>query len=699
MKRFIVVLSTIIFSILMVFPRNPVFATIEEDKEFITSTYNINSDIKLNGLSSGVSYSFYIPDTCEIVKNGVMTLEIQLENMDKEKYEDVNIEVTLNGGILPLVKLPSEEESFKLEIELPKGNLVKGYNNISFTSNVKIKEDVNKEDFKESSVKIKKESDIEVFYADVKDTLGLFEYPYPYLSLGYSKEVNSIIVLNDNCSEAELSAALNIVQDFSQRAKLTKEYIKIKQYSDLSEEDKNQNIIYVGDIDNASSSIYNLVEGPILKQLKDKVFICEYNNPFNSSKKLLFIGSEKVEQLNNATKSLAYKGYTKFVKEKGTFFEDPVLSKLNKEDISALYLKNLGYEDAYSYRDKNNSYEYLIPLEEKCKLYSNSLLKLKINSSPFIDNEAITFNVSINDILIENYKLTPNANKHEYDIKLPEEALKSPYLKIKVKFNFDEEKLKEVQGENAYIAVSKESKVNLGNDIQAKRNIGDYSKCFIRDGKLNDLAVVVPEVLTGNELNLIGKLIYKMSEKLSEVDSVQIIKGQDFREGNKNYIFLGSAKFNEGIQNINSELYIKYKRGYREFKENDVIGNEKEELLNSATVQLIKSPWYGENSLLILTAPKNERINNLVDILCNDEELKDIHGDLLIVSRNNENKGFYFDITSNIISPEDEGINDISFSDFKNKKIFILSTIFIILTALSCVLAMHSKRKKGKKKK
>lgn len=705
MKKFIACMQIIVCTIPLLFSAHTVFAINPRIEYKLEKSIkeNFKDTIALSGLNSSGSYGFYIPQNSQILQDGIINLKIK-KNITGE-VNSATLGVSINGSVVKDIDL-EDENNIELNIELCKEVLVSGYNNIKFKSSIKLKEEVSEPSYEDVSVSISNLSYIEIQYEDAEEQLGLSEYPYPYIKLGYDDEINSLIVLNDNASELELSAALNICQDYSRMSLKNTSVIEIKYFKDLNEADKEKNIIYIGDISYTPSIIHNLLEGNTIIQLEDKAFACEYKSPFNINKNLLFIGSKDIKLLDIATRNLSDKQIARKINKNGSFFSSGEEIKDNGSKFKQISLESLGYTDTFMYPNKNKSYSCLINLGQGYKLKSNSYMNLELDKSPFINAENLRFNAYINHIFVGEYGFSENENK--YKISIPKELKDLSHINFKIDFkgqdiksisNMEEVEKTQENTEKKYISLSKATFIELGEDIESTRNLARYDKFLVKDGSIRNLSIVTPDILNNEDLNLISKLIFYLSKDIYKIEKIDIIKGIDFMEGNKNYIFLGTPRRNSGFRKINSELFVNYEKKFKKFKANAIIKVEKEELSTLGAAEILKSPWYGENSILSVTSPREEGINQLLEVLCNEKDMKEIKGNLLLNHYNGDVTSNYVD-GSKIISPSDDNdiYDNVGLKGEMSTKKLLIAAGFIILTTVICIIVMLLKRKRIQKK-
>lgn len=658
-------------------------------------SFNLGSDVNFKGVFSSHSLYFNI-DKYSIVKSLETNVVFNISQLITDK-QNATITFSVNGTPFysSKVSYKDKEESQNIKVTIPITLIKEGMNEFKIETYCRISDKPCTDDVNNGNwITLKGTSSILMGFTDKESTNNISEFTYPFIKVNEGDQYNAAIVIPDNYTQDELTAAL-MLQSYLGKVNNNGDYNGIiVKYSSVP---NNKDIIYIGRFSNLPDKIKPLYNKLTQENYNEYSIIRKAKSPFNGNNKLMSIVSENGNMLIKSIKLLMNKDLVSQINV-DTFKVDKnikVESELS-EGNSLLTFKDLGLQEMQlkgQFR-QSGSLSYSLP---KNRVLSNGAkIKLFIRYSQNLDFNRSLLTVYINGTPIGSKKLDKEqANGDQLELPIPTDIKMSNDIDIKIAF--DLEQLNSTcefrQEETPWALVTGDSYIYMPNNQLNFYKFDNYPQPFISERQFNNTAVVIPENLSENEIEGISKVFSYMGKDVEyNSGTLNVVEEKNFSDkyNNMNLILYGTPQQNRVIKNLNSKLWFKYNNNYNSF-----IGNEKLYLTepyasNISTFQFDVSPYNKDRAILILTAPKEDLLLKSLVFLSSANQISKLSGDSVLIDNFGNIKTFQFkkDTTKSIYE---------KFKSIKtNGKMFIGFIGMLLIFNVTAIVLYRYKYKKFK---
>jgi len=613
-----------------------------------TKNFSFGSDVKFKRVFSSHSLYFNI-DKYSVPKDLQANVIFTISQLVTEA-KNATITFSINGTSFYSSKVfyrdNTEEQNIKVSITM---NLIKsGINEFKVETYCRISDEYCTDDVNNANwITLKKSSSILMQFVDKESTNNISEFPYPFIKANGDNNNSAVIAIPDNYNEDELTAAL-MLQAYLGKLNGSEGFNGVvMKYSSIP---KDKDIIYIGGFKSLPSNIKTLYGSKASQENYNGTALIEKSNsPFNSDRKLMSIISENGDMLIKAIKLLMNKDLATQINT-DTFKVDKnvkVDEKPQEESVN-LTFKDLGLNEMQltgPFR-QSGSLNYTLPSNRV--LADGAKIKLFVRYAQNLDFDRSLLTIYINGTPIGSKKLEKNlANGDQLEVPIPKDIKMSNYIDIKVAFDLEQKNstCQFRQEETPWALVTGDSYIYIPNNKLNFYKFDTYPQPFISEREFNDVAVVVPENLSEDEIEGISKMFSYMGTDMSyNSGSLKVVNEKNFsnKYNNMNLMLYGTPQNNKVIKALNSKLWFKYNDQY-----NSLIGNEKLYLTspyasNISVFQFDVSPYNESRAALILTSPKEDLLLKSLQYLSSTENISKISGDCVLIDSYGNIRNFKF---------------------------------------------------------
>lgn len=659
-----------------------------------TRTYGLNNDVSFNGAFSSHSIYFYVDKWW---KNTKLEAEIdfcinQLIDNDEKAY----IKLSVNGTPFYSQKISYKEdlEQQLIKTSIPNDALKDGSNELKIEtylrpSKLPCVDDVNLANW----FVIKKSTNIKATFNNIVSNNKISDFPYPFLKNVDNDENidNLLIVIPHDYNDSELSAAFILNSYLEKLNDNYKNKINILKYSDLTKEEHTNNI-FIGRY-NSFPNEYNEESSQ-----NTDCMIKVLNSSYSDNNKNMMILCNDNDNLIKGIKSLQNKDLV-FQLDSDTFNVKSDLKEQTEPDNvnGKITFKEMGINEIQlkgPFR-RESTISYSIP---KNRVFSQSdKIKLFMRYSENLDFDKSSITIYMNNTPIGSKKLEKEKSfNDEVELNLPSDVSNTNYLDIKIAFDLEQANsyCEERQEEIPWALVTGDSYLYVGNNNVEGYYFSSYSAPFVKDEMYNDVAMVVPDKLSSDEINSLGKVIGYLGKDVSyNSGDFKIVRSSNVTDSdkNKNLIIYGTPSTNNLISNINDQLWFKYDKDYTKF-----LSNEKLELTepfssNIANFQFDISKFNNQKAMLVLTSPNSEILKDSLVYLSSSNMFSKLNGDCAIIDKNGDIKTYKMKKeTSKPVYEKVQALNG-------NAKAMIMIIVLFLIFIVIAVVLYFLKNKKNRK--
>lgn len=662
-----------------------------------TKTYNLSNDISFSGAFSDHSTYFNVE---EWWRNTKVYAEVDFcINQLIEDDEKAYMKLSVNGTPFYSEKISykSDSEVQQVKVSIPSDLIKTGSNELKIETYLRASElpcvdDVNLANW----FVIKNSTNIKATFNNIISNNKISDFPYPFLKNQDSNENSEdlAIVIPDDYSDSELSAAFILNSYLEKLNDSYKNKIAIVKYSDFPKKENTNNIFigrfnsfpneFSGESSNNNDCLIKISNSSYSKNpnIKNMGILCDDSDNLIKGVKTLE-NNDLVFQLNsdkyNVTDSLKEETVSGDKSGKVTFKE---------LGIGEIQLKG-------PFR-RESTMSYSIP---KNRIFSPSdKIKLFMRYSENLDFDKSLVTVYINNTPIGSKKLQKDkCLNDEVELNLPKDVSNTNYLDVKIAFDLElsNDYCEKREEEMPWALVTGDSYLYIGDSSVDGYYFNSYSAPFVKDEIFNDTAMIIPDKLSSSEINSLGKVVGYLGKDISYNNGdFKAVSNSNVTDSDKkkNIIIYGTPKTNNLISGLNDELWFKYDKDYSKF-----LSNEKLQLTDPfsskiANFQFDISKFNSQKAMLVLTSPDSEVLKNSLAYLSAAEMFKKLNGDCAIIDENGDVKTYK--MKKETSKPVYEKVEELS----GNAKILLMITgLFLIFAAIAIGLYFF-KNKNSKNK-
>jgi hypothetical protein len=636
--------------ILIIFSINAVFSclTVNAASDSIRyKSFDLESDVNFKGVFSSHSLYFDI-DKYSVVKSLETNVVFNISQLITDK-QNATITFSVNGTSFYSSKIfyKDTEELQNIKVPIPTTLIKEGMNEFKIETYCRISDEPCTDDVNNGNwITLKGTSSILMGFTDKESTNNISEFTYPFIKVNEGNQYNAVIAIPDNYTQEEFTAAL-MLQAYLGKVNKSRDYngIIVKYSSIPSDKD----IIYIGRFSNLPDKIKPLYNRLTQENYNEYAIIRKSNSPFNESNKLMSIVSENGNMLIKSIKLLMSKNLVSQINV-DTFKVDANMKVENElsEENSNLTFKDLGLQEMQLKGPFRQSGSLSYSLPRNRVLSNGAKIKLFIRYSQNLDFNRSLLTVYINGTPIGSKKLNKGqANGDQLELPIPTDIKMSNYIDIKI--TFDLEQLNSTcefrQEETPWALVTGDSYVYMPNNKLNFYKFDNYPQPFISEREFNNVALVVPENLSENEIEGISKVFSYMGKDVDYNSGIlDVVEEKNFSDkyNNMNLILYGTPQQNKVIKDLNPKLWFKYNNNYNSFTGNEKLYLTEPYASNISIFQFDVSPYNKDRAILVLTSPKEDLLLKSLVFLSSTKQISKLSGDSALIDNFGNIETFQF---------------------------------------------------------
>ncbi|WP_394524242.1 cellulose biosynthesis cyclic di-GMP-binding regulatory protein BcsB [Lacrimispora sp. JR3] len=657
----------------------------------------------LKGIYSSADLYFNIPDYWD-----VKYVYAQIQYDVSQLLEGKRSSVTLSINDVPIQSYRLEYQNGSsqiLYVQIPMSEVRTGYNTLKITAYARLfdEEGCVDEESGANWLRIDEASHIRCGYESKDPEHRLSYFPYPFMSTYNPTGEGLVIAVSDQASNGEIAAAMNLMAALSTDTKERND-IQVCLLSDLANKNPSRTIV-ISDYENLPQEYKDrAAKAPDSTENATVTFTDDAQG-----KPLLLITSMADESLLEAAymlmdKSRTSQEYTHAATvEKGS--AQIAMDATQKNDMMAGHytfedIMGSGMSFVGPFHQENYLY---LPVSKDFVLSEGGKIALKFRYSENLDFTRSLITVCWGEVPIASKRLSKeNASGDELNFEIPRDVIGTSAGSIKISFDLEIADMlcTPRQSDMPWAYVSRESAVFLPSSSDAALSFDLQAFPFRRDGRFNDVMLVVSDAPSSGELNLLGQIVAMYGNGVKPYGSFLVRRAGAFTEadGDYNLITTGTYGSNPWIPQINDKLSFRYTPDGTGFESNEQLILSKEYAGTIGIMQLIKSPYALNRGVLAVTGSSSETLLNVERFLRESRQRSKITKDCVIIAPDSSATAFQFYQTT-AGKKEPAPIEKL----VRNKRSVIFtavatSAMFMMLIAVIIILLrMRSYRKKDEK--
>jgi cellulose synthase operon protein B len=619
----------------------PVYDTVSYFKD------DFFSQKTLKGIYSSAAMYFYVPeywdtkyvyaqiqyDVSQLIESTASSLTFAINDVPIQSYK-----LEYKNGISQI-----------LYVKIPMSEVKIGYNSFTISAYARLyNEEGCVDDYSDANwLSIEETSHIRSGDECKDPEHKISYYPYPFMSTYNPTGEGLTIAVSDQATKGEVATAMNLMADLSTDT-VEDNDIQVCLLSDLARTNPTRTIL-VSNYDNLPTEYQQQVlKVPDSSQNTTVSFTDDtQGNP------LLIITSMDDESLTeaafmlmDASRSQQESGNVATV-EKGSSQiavsaskqSDMIAGNYTLEDIMGSGLTYVGpfHQENYVY----------LPVSKDFVLSDSGKVALKFRYSENLDFTRSLITVYWGDIPIASKRLKKeNASGDELNFDMPSDIIGTTATSLKISFDLEIADMicTPRQTDMPWAYISKESTVFLPSSSDVTLSFDLKASPFRKDGKFNDILLVLSDNPTTNELNLLGQVVAMYGNEAEPYGSLTVRRVSEFSEEDADYniMTVGTYTGNALISSLNDKLDFQYTSDGTAFKSNEQLILSKEYAGKIAAMQLLESPYALNRGLLVVTGSNEQALLNAQEYLRDSEQRSALTKDCVIIDPDLTLKAFQF---------------------------------------------------------
>ena len=481
-------------------------------------------------------------------------------------------------------------------------------------------------------IQFQEQSTLRIAYDIIEgaDYLGL--YPFPFLSLADKEGKNLNISVSDTMDNGELAAALYTMADLGSEV-ANDNHILLTNWSHSDRE----RCVYFGLQKNTSDHLLALLEpnvvpssGALIKRVRFE------------GRDLLLVVSGTGDALMEAARFLAddlrvTQIYSPFAFVTLGDADSVMASKVQKETVitNAYTLKDIIGRGMMLTGPFHQETTVFLPVPSDYLLSGQSRFDLLLRYSENLDFDRSMVTVYWGDIPLASRKLSrESVNGDMLTIVPAVDLIDTPGTYLRIAFELEVKDLectpRQINMPWAYVAET--SLIYLPEGRSGVHNLSSRPAPFQKNGSLNHVMVVLPNVPDPAELSLAGSVLSRYGAGTDAYGELSVVRASAFSpdDADKNIIAVGLGN-NAFIASVNEHMYFRYNEDFASFLSNDKLALTPSYARNIGLVQLIDSPFADQRAILVLTAAADDGLARIEKLFSEQKLSWKLEKDAVIV--------------------------------------------------------------------
>jgi hypothetical protein len=570
-------------------------------------------------------------------------------------WNSATLTISLNGDEIYSSLIPvTNGQRETLTIDLPIQSIIIDYaNNLLFEADFRGDEDddwedddtCDEEDYETSWINIFKESYVSVAYIPQAPCDTIAQFYRQFTSIDALENKKSTFCLPENAGTNEITAMATAATGISGNAVLAYENIAYCTANTFSEMDPYDYILYFSLYKNLLPQISAALSAEQKTSAEDGAVAALLHQ---GNRNILVITGKNEKALENAGYLLANAKYirsiigdTRKINENDDFL-------MRHESVEQyMQLTQIGEYVNGLFRQ---SIDYVIDYPENRTIASSSEIDLDFSYSENLDFNKSLITIYINDIPIGSKKLSrEKASGDNLSVSIPDDQVVVGDFTITIAFDFSVLELwcKVEPDEIPWGFISNTSMLKIMSIDQSRLIFENYPSPFLRDGRLNNLVVVLPDNPQDADYQVMNKILITIGRfQKDNTGSVKVTFSSDPGDlSTANVISIGRWEKNKIAQGLTDKLFFRFTSE----NGNVSIQSDEKRLIDSSygntlgIGQIIESP-YSEylNGLVIISGITDEGMMNAANFLGISNNLWKIKGDVFVAISDKENISYYY---------------------------------------------------------
>lgn len=618
-----------------------------------SKSFPYGQDYTLHGIFSSHSLFFEVPNywTCGYVY-------AQIEYTLSQLIDNVPASLTFSVNNVPVYSCKMDYKYGKTQtvyVPIPLSLVREGFNEFNASGYVRLYDENGCVDDLSGAnwVSISKSSVITVGYDIVPHNSLISYYPYPFMSTIDPMGKSVGVYVSDQMTNAEMTAALLLRADLGTEA-VDEDHILFGTASQLYSDAAIKNKLLIANTKNLPDEFKGFLKDKNGKALDLRAQASVQFIKDRDGNPLLLITSDDDECLTEAAAMLM---------DENRVTQEKSSAALVKKDISAIIKQSSSLSDLVAGKytidalvDSGLTFvgpfhqvkDIFLPFSGGYILSEAGKIVLNFRYSENLNFDRSMVTVYWDTTPVASKKLTKeNAAADQLSFSLPADVVGTAASKISIAFDLELPDLfctpRVDQMPWAYVTTDSTFYLPVGKSNRI--SFETRPAPFQVSGLFNDLLVVIPDAPTVEDLNTLGVLVSVYGDSVSPYGSLRVVRGSEVKtgdDGNLNMIVFGRYDTNSFIKTINPKLNFQYNQNGTALVSNDQLVLANSYAADIASLQLVRSPYGEDKSLLVVTATNAKSQGYIGRFASVEKNLWGLKGDTILLDSELKLKTFTF---------------------------------------------------------
>ncbi|MBZ4664014.1 MAG: cellulose biosynthesis cyclic di-GMP-binding regulatory protein BcsB [Caloramator sp.] len=586
--------------------------------------FKLNDNIELRGVRSYYDFNFFVDENWILKDESYVYLNINIS--EAIKYKNSMLSVYLNGSPVGSVKIYGKK-NIQTAFFLKREKIKVGFNSLKISAFKMIDGEDYYEDINIGNwIEIQDDSYVHIEYEENMENIRVSNFPYPFLKMGNDDGFNTVILTGEDLDSYLALFYLSAV--FGRYAAYSNLNLRVEHIKDFNVDDVDKNIIVISTYFDLDEKLKKYIDSEDRSKMSNNALVKLIKSPYKEGRNVLIITSFDSKKLIFAAKALGDIDFLKGVYG-NTFYVGEYKQKNREIYQDRVTLKDLGYKDIVL-NGIDNEVDFFIEIPKDRSLKEEAFVQFNLRYSNLIDFKKSSLCIYVNDIPYLDKALSLEKSRGD-SIRLSlKDVAQSGNVKLKLKFNLvPKDIINTAYLNNPFAVVLNDSVIYKPTKIEKRRDLLFYPAPLIEDGEFNDLNVVIPTSLDGEDLSNLSNIFAFLGHSIKTLEGLSVSL---FVDKSKNNLIYGL-----NLKELQDNLYVEKKDRRYKAKENIVL-NE-----GDSVIELIYGVFAKDKFILTLEADGREGIKNISKYLSDFDLVERLKGNVCVINSMGTVKTYYIE--------------------------------------------------------
>ncbi|WP_040952467.1 cellulose biosynthesis cyclic di-GMP-binding regulatory protein BcsB [Gorillibacterium massiliense] len=666
------------------------YAAADRDQMAYSSALT-GSNLSMSGAMTSKQFNYWIEKYWNVSEVKV-NLDYQVTQLAKN--DSSSITLTMNGTKFYSFRPTVSEGKQRLTVNVPKELLVQGNNSLSIDGDVRTAVDYQictPTDSKDDWLQIYDTSDVGISYRNEALSGGIADFNDRFTGMDTIRSDLGVIAVPVKSEASELEAAVYALSGFAKANQLKERVIPIDSFQSGVLVNKKL-VVAIALYDSLPAEYKQSIDGNVLQ---DKAVIQTLTA---DGRPTLVVTSKNPDLLVKAGRMLANQelvaqltGSTKWV-DSGTNVDAPAVDITKNMKLTETGDKIKG--------EMHQEKQYFVSLPANRTIADASKISLDFRYAKNLDFNRSMVTVLLNDKPIGSKKLTSElADGDTLELPIPPNAGITGNFSLTVAFDLQLQAAGCVEPprEMPWAYIDPDSVLRLNTKDKSDLLFNSYPNPYLRDGRFNQIAVVLPgekDEYTYQTIANLFNLLGQYAEGNTGVVRFYDENVADSELQDSNVIAIGTYLDNKVIRDHNDKFYFKYGPGGEGFQSNEKMSIDADYGKRLGVVQLIESPYKAGLAFLTVTGASSESYSLASKLLDSDNSRWKIYGDGVATDKDGTIKSYRF--KKEIEQEKPDTVKDLlQRTDVMSFVAVAALVLIFVLVSLILLLSKYRKKRRG----